>query len=286
MLGSLRGLDRRGRGGREGRWCEMGVPEVLACKLACCGRACAHQVAHPTPCNLPSQPLHWGPAGQADIDRLAALGTAAASGPAGGAPAQSSPAAGGPGALLRAGGVPTSPGLQGPGVRVGGAPGALLPLAGPVRGGPPYDLIVGSDLIYYSYTPDTPHSELLLWSLRRLAGPRSLVLLALSLHHNEPVGGCLLGEGLHGVQGGGVAYGLSIPGEEGPRRRRGARGRQGRLCVCVSGQPRQASQAPQMRAQGTPPLALCSPAHPNKQTKHLWSPPTHHRQTRRRCGPS
>ncbi|GIL55184.1 hypothetical protein Vafri_10780 [Volvox africanus] len=53
---------------------------------------------------------------------------------------------------------------------------------GPVR--PPYDVIVGSDLIYYSYTPETPHSRLLLWTLRRLCGPHSTVYLSLSLHHN------------------------------------------------------------------------------------------------------
>lgn len=45
-------------------------------------------------------------------------------------------------------------------------------------------MIVGSDLIYYSYTPETPHSELLLWTLRRLAGPHTTVFLSLSLHHN------------------------------------------------------------------------------------------------------
>ncbi|KAG2451170.1 hypothetical protein HYH02_003777 [Chlamydomonas schloesseri] len=53
---------------------------------------------------------------------------------------------------------------------------------GPVP--PPYDVIVGSDLIYYSYTPDTPHTELLLWTLRRLAAPATRVYLSLSLHHN------------------------------------------------------------------------------------------------------
>ena len=50
--------------------------------------------------------------------------------------------------------------------------------------GPPYDVIVGSDLIYYTYSEETPHSKLLLWTLRRVAGPGSLVYLALSLHHN------------------------------------------------------------------------------------------------------
>ncbi len=64
--------------------------------------------------------------------------------------------------------------------------------------GPPYDVIVGSDLIYYTYTPETPHSELLLWTLRRLAGPHTTVFLSLSLHHNpEEVGqrGLLRGDG-------------------------------------------------------------------------------------------
>jgi hypothetical protein len=50
--------------------------------------------------------------------------------------------------------------------------------------GPPYDVIVGSDLIYYTYNEATPHSKLLLWTLRRVAGPGSLIYLALSLHHN------------------------------------------------------------------------------------------------------
>ena len=27
---------------------------------------------------------------------------------------------------------------------------------------PPFDVVVGSDLIYYTYSPETPHSELLL----------------------------------------------------------------------------------------------------------------------------
>jgi hypothetical protein len=35
-----------------------------------------------------------------------------------------------------------------------------------------------------SYTPSTPHSRLLLQALVQLAGPNSLVFLALSLHHN------------------------------------------------------------------------------------------------------
>ena len=49
---------------------------------------------------------------------------------------------------------------------------------------PPFDLIVGADLIYYSYSPQTPHSRLLLQSLQQLAGPYTLIYLALSLHHN------------------------------------------------------------------------------------------------------
>ena len=51
-------------------------------------------------------------------------------------------------------------------------------------GGPPYDFIVGSDLIYYTYSEATPHSKLLLWTLRHVAVPGSLIYLALSLHHN------------------------------------------------------------------------------------------------------
>ena len=47
-----------------------------------------------------------------------------------------------------------------------------------------FDLIVGSDLIYYSYSEETPHTRLLLWTLKRLAGPDTLIYMALSLHHN------------------------------------------------------------------------------------------------------
>ena len=54
----------------------------------------------------------------------------------------------------------------------------------PLGGGPPYDVIVGSDLIYYTYSEATPHSKLLLWTLRRVAVLGSLIYLALSLHHN------------------------------------------------------------------------------------------------------
>ena len=47
-----------------------------------------------------------------------------------------------------------------------------------------FDIIVGADLIYYSYSEETPHTRLLLWTLKRLCGPNSVVYLALSLHHN------------------------------------------------------------------------------------------------------
>lgn len=49
---------------------------------------------------------------------------------------------------------------------------------------PPFDLIVGSDLIYYSYSEATPHTKLLLTTLKRLSCPGTIILLALSLHHN------------------------------------------------------------------------------------------------------
>lgn len=48
----------------------------------------------------------------------------------------------------------------------------------------PLDLIVGADLIYYTYSDATPHSELLLQTLCHLAGPGTAIFLALSLHHN------------------------------------------------------------------------------------------------------
>ena len=67
------------------------------------------------------------------------------------------------------------------------APCARSQALGPVR--PPYDVICGSDLIYYSYTPDTPHTALLLWTLRRLVAPTTRVYLSLSLHHNPEVRG-------------------------------------------------------------------------------------------------
>jgi predicted nicotinamide N-methyase len=50
--------------------------------------------------------------------------------------------------------------------------------------GPPFQLILGSDLVYYSYSEATPHSRLLLLALQQLAGPDSHIYLALSLHHN------------------------------------------------------------------------------------------------------
>ena len=47
-----------------------------------------------------------------------------------------------------------------------------------------FDVIVGGDLVYYSYQPATPHSRLLLTALAQLAGPDTHIYLALSLHHN------------------------------------------------------------------------------------------------------
>ncbi|GLC45283.1 hypothetical protein PLESTB_000716800 [Pleodorina starrii] len=81
-------------------------------------------------------------------------------------------------ALLQPGRVP----LQLQPLRWGPEGEADVQSLAPVR--PPYDVIVGSDLIYYSYNPETPHSRLLLWTLRRLCGPHSAVFLSLSLHHN------------------------------------------------------------------------------------------------------
>ena len=49
---------------------------------------------------------------------------------------------------------------------------------------PPFDLLVGSDLVYYTYSEATPHSKVLLATLLQLAGKGTLVFLALSLHHN------------------------------------------------------------------------------------------------------
>jgi hypothetical protein len=45
-------------------------------------------------------------------------------------------------------------------------------------------VIVGSDLIYYTYSEATPHSRLLLAALRAAAGPGTPIYLSLSLHHN------------------------------------------------------------------------------------------------------
>jgi predicted nicotinamide N-methyase len=50
---------------------------------------------------------------------------------------------------------------------------------------PPFDIILGADLVYYSYTPKTPHSRLLYQALQQLAGPQTLIYLSLSLHHNS-----------------------------------------------------------------------------------------------------
>lgn len=45
--------------------------------------------------------------------------------------------------------------------------------------GPPFDLVVGSDLIYYSYSPETPHSLLLLDTLTALTCQSSVIYLVL-----------------------------------------------------------------------------------------------------------
>jgi predicted nicotinamide N-methyase len=50
--------------------------------------------------------------------------------------------------------------------------------------GLPVDLVVGADLVYYTFSAETPHSALLLTALGQLAGSRTAIFLALSLHHN------------------------------------------------------------------------------------------------------
>lgn len=62
-----------------------------------------------------------------------------------------------------------------------GTPSSSLPSAAVVR---PWDVICGSDLIYYTYSQATPHSRLLLAALKQLAGPETMIVLSLSLHHN------------------------------------------------------------------------------------------------------
>ncbi|MEW5318790.1 MAG: hypothetical protein WDW38_009978 [Sanguina aurantia] len=52
------------------------------------------------------------------------------------------------------------------------------------RSKPHFDIIVGSDLVYYTNSEETPHSTLLLETLLMLASPGTLVFLSLSLHHN------------------------------------------------------------------------------------------------------
>lgn len=52
------------------------------------------------------------------------------------------------------------------------------------RGDPIFDVITGSDLIYYSYTEKTPHTRLLIWTLKQLMRRHTLIVLSLSLHHN------------------------------------------------------------------------------------------------------
>lgn len=80
--------------------------------------------------------------------------------------------------------------------------GAAAAAAGAGGGGglPPWDVICGSDLIYYTYSEATPHSRLLLAALRQLAAPSTLIVLSLSLHHNpEEVRGQWGGGGWGGV---------------------------------------------------------------------------------------
>ncbi|KAI8464948.1 MAG: hypothetical protein J3K34DRAFT_489495 [Monoraphidium minutum] len=49
---------------------------------------------------------------------------------------------------------------------------------------PPWDVVCGSDLIYYTYSAETPHSRLLLAALRALCCGDTRIFLSLSLHHN------------------------------------------------------------------------------------------------------
>ncbi len=71
----------------------------------------------------------------------------------------------------------------------GGGGGARPPGHQDVR--PPWDVICGSDLIYYTFSDATPHSRLLLAALRQLAGAETLIVLSLGLHHNpEEVRAC------------------------------------------------------------------------------------------------
>lgn len=45
-------------------------------------------------------------------------------------------------------------------------------------------MVCGSDLIYYTYSEETPHSRLLLEALGQLCDQDTPVFLSLSLHHN------------------------------------------------------------------------------------------------------
>eukprot|EP00955_Chlamydomonas_euryale_P072981 361582-Chlamydomonas_euryale.AAC.6 len=78
--------------------------------------------------------------------------------------------------------------------------------------GPPYDVVVGSDLVYYTYCDATPHSRLLLWTLERVSAPGTLIYLALSLHHNPEEVGVLLdcGAGRVGYGGGASSEGCVV----------------------------------------------------------------------------
>eukprot|EP00798_Chlamydomonas_sp_ICE-L_P022367 gene22367-29469_t len=64
-----------------------------------------------------------------------------------------------------------------------GPPGEDIELLSP-KTASPFDVIVGADLIYYTYSEETPHTQQLLWTLEKVASPQSLIYLALSLHHN------------------------------------------------------------------------------------------------------
>jgi uncharacterized membrane protein YgcG len=73
---------------------------------------------------------------------------------------------------------------QGPTLVAAAAPAAGAAAAAGAVASPPWDVIVGSDLIYYTYSEATPHSRLLLGALKACAGPATPIFLSLSLHHN------------------------------------------------------------------------------------------------------
>ncbi|GBF98660.1 hypothetical protein Rsub_11654 [Raphidocelis subcapitata] len=111
-------------------------------------------------------PLSWGDAGDAEaVARLAQRRWPLPRGAAG-----------------ERSGIATTSGGGGTGGTAGSGGGGGGGGGGPPL--PPWDAIVGSDLIYYSYSEATPHSRLLLSALRQLAAPATLIVLSLSLHHN------------------------------------------------------------------------------------------------------